>query len=1416
MKMENFTLNAKILMAKLAKMSLMLVSLMFFTLSAQAQTCPLGCNNNVQVSLDATCEATVTPDMILEGQGTDPLCVYTVTILDQNDVPIATSPTVNSSHIGMTLKARVTLGANSCWGWITVEDKLAPVLTCLDDVEMNCNDDIASNIMTAYSSSSYSNNTSVAIPDGGFVDVPFAVSGANQVAVVESFTGSLNWTHTVSTAQVDVTFISPAGDVYASMADARGAQNLNGNWIVRFTDNTADGNGGTYNSGTISIGARGFLASTYVYDENCGNATVTKTSDTTDDINCNDATYPNYSARRTVCYQATDASGNVSAECCFSLNYVRRALTDVVFPGDVNLSCESSYDSNGNDYPDPDEGSGAEEIGSPSIDGISIYPNGGFCEINVTYSDTRIDVCENTFKVLRNWVALDWCTGAILTSTQIIKILDEKGPIVNCPNDFFMEDANPYTCTADHVVQPPNVIFDCGSYTYTVNYLIGGEAACNVTPPSGPFVNTNVVGPAGGPYTITDLPLGCTWIQYLVEDDCGNVTECRREVQVVDNTPPTPVCDETTVVTLSDNGWAHIFAQSFDDGSHDNCSSEVTFLVDRMTPGCSTGSGWKEYEQFCCSDIGQDVMVALLVTDSNGNSNSCMVTVHVQDKIDPIITCPPNVTVDCAAQTGIAYTGSATATDNCGTVTVTSSDAGSLNNCGEGTIFRTWRAEDAGGRTVTCTQTITVDDLSPFSGASIIWPSDRDLTGCMGVDTDPSNPLLGYPQYNDDACSLVAHTYDDQTFTFVDGACFKILRTWTVIDWCQYDENNPLAGGIWQDVQVIKVNNSTGPTFSNCSTLNYCIYGDNCQGSIELFGSATDECTPANELVWSYQIKLEGQSSYGPIQAGNDAGGVYSEGSHMVRWFVEDQCGNVSECIQTFNVNDCKNPTPYCVSGITTVIMPVSGEIAIWASDFDLGSFDNCAGTLQFSFSSNTSHTSETFDCDQLGINTVEVWVTDAHGNQDYCETLVDIQANNGACGNISGGVMVSGLITTEEAQSVDNVEVMLEEMLDGQQNYFMTQTDGNFEFNAVDTGFDYEISASKDDDYMNGVSTLDLVLIQKHILQAVNLNSPYKVIAADVNNSGTVSAIDLIELRKLILGIYSELPDNDSWRFVDAAQTFADIDNPFPFTEVLSIPAIAADEMTNNYIAVKIGDVNATASPNLVSNDAEFRNTSSLDLFYDNVEFVAGQNVDLTLTAEEFNAIVGMQYTLTFNNDVLAYNGFTSGAISLNESNFGTTKLDEGTITMSWNNVNGVTASDELYTLHFTAFANGNLSDIVSLTSDVTNAEAYNDDLQIFDVTINTRGIELSKNGFELGQNKPNPFATTTNIEVSLPKAMNATMTIYDITGKVVKQFTDTYQKGVNTITLDVQELSTTGVLYYRLDAEEFSGTKKMIILTK
>ena len=1297
MKLEIFTTIKKTISSKSTRLSLFSALLLLLSLGQAQAQCPLGCNNNVQISLDGDCSVEVTPDMVLEGQGGDD-CDYQVVILGSNGQPITGSPFITGDYIGQTLTAEVRLGSNSCWGTLTIEDKLPPVIECLPDITIDCYEDS---------------------------DLPLPIA----------------------------------------------RDNCDNNVLVR------------------------------------------EVADDIVDLDCTNG----FSARRTFVYQAEDDSGNKSAFCTRTVYFERIGLDDVVFPDnrdDVelpSLECDNDpvWDTNGNGYPD------VEETGTPTTtDGFNIFPNLSYCELNVTFSDQRLDICESSFKVLRQWTVLDWCTGDIQEEYQIIKVLDNQKPIITCTPDIIEDgggiDADPYTCTADWDVIPPIVIFDCSSTTYTVGYLLAdtnGEAPMN-----GIYISDNVVTNSDSTLTIEDLPLGRTWIRYTVTDACGNVERCFTEVDVVDNVPPVPVCDEFTVATLTTNGTARIFSESFDDGSHDNCSA-VTFEVQRMTPGCSQNTNiWREYVEFCCDDVAKEIMVALRVTDAAGNSNTCMVMVNVQDKLDPVIECPDNQIVDCGTDIfDLDLMGRATGTDNCGDPVITHQDFGSLNDCGTGTITRRWTATDAGGRTDVCSQSITVRDFTPFNANNnaINWPNNRDLMGCMMADTDPSS--TGVPTYSGDECSQIAHTYEDQVFTFVDDACFKILRRWTVIDWCQFDQNNPI-GGIWTHTQVIKINNDIAPVISNCADRTVDAFGANCDEFVEIILEATDECTPVEELVFSYELDLDNDGDIDRFGTSNDASRTLEVGQHKISWKVEDQCGNQTTCMQTITVRDRKKPTPYCLSEITTVIMPSTLMIDIWANDFDLGSFDNCPGDLRFSFSSNVNDTQRVFDCDQVGLQILEIWVTDASGNQDFCTTQINIQANEGC-----NGSRISGEVHAENNNTVQDVMVTLENMVSHETVQYNTPTDGGFSFFNVSSGA-YEVSAERDGDYRNGVNTLDIVKIQRHILGLEDLDSPYKMIAADVNGDEKIKPSDLLTIRKLVLGVAENFgANNKSWRFIDEAYTFADAQDPFPYddAEVIKVDNQGVN-MDNNFMAVKIGDVDMTAATNFTSNEdeIEFRGANKVTLAANNTEFTTGDLVSIPVTASQATELVGMQFTLEASD--LTFESVEAASMDMSDSNVA---LHNNNLSVSWNDVTAQSYNkgEVLFVLNFRAKTNSTLDNTLSLTSTNTKAEAYTPSLESVDVEIEVRDAKASKGAaFELMQNSPNPFADLTTISFNLPHSGKATLRVFDITGKVLTQFNAVYNKGLNEIKLDAANLQASGVMYYQLEFDGQLATKKMISIAK
>jgi hypothetical protein len=85
---------------------------------------------------------------------------------------------------------------------------------------------------------------------------------------------------------------------------------------------------------------------------------------------------------------------------------------------------------------------------------------------------------------------------------------------------------------------------------------------------------------------------------------------------------------------------------------------------------------------------------------------------------------------------------------------------------------------------------------------------------------------------------------------------------------------------------------------------------------------------------------------------------------------------------------------------------------------------------------------------------------------------------------------------------------------------------------------------------------------------------------------------------------------------------------------------------------------------------------------------------------------------------------------------------------------------------------------------------------------------------GFRLLQNKPNPFHNSTLISYSLPAISGATLSIYDITGRLVETLVDeTQQPGIHQVRWNRKE-NPSGVYFYRLSAGEFVSTKKMVVV--
>jgi len=410
-----------------------LVALGFvFTLNVNASAqCTLVCNNLVQVSLDQTCESEITPDMILEGGGCPNGVLQVQAKINNVWVPSSGNFIANSSHINQTIqvRARDLVSGNTCWGYIHVEDKLAPALTC-EDITLSC----------------------------------------------------------------AITTYSPAY-LYDELGIDQAYPNV---------------------------------------EENCSSTTQTYI-DTWHDLTCTGTIngLTDISAYVKRVWTVVDASGNV-ANCTQYIYFARRHVGSVIFPADITVGCENPA-------------TGPADTGTPYVSDFGfqfpIYPGNTFCELNATYSDQIIPICDGTYKILRTWTVFDWCLPTTPTPPftnptyhiQLIKVSDDQGPVVECPEDITV-GTNPNDCERD-LNLPDVIISDNCSQIASIQAIWSANGQGNTldgtltTFPGNNFWTPDTLGVLG---VAANLPIGTTAMTYIITDDCGNTSVCSFNITVED------------------------------------------------------------------------------------------------------------------------------------------------------------------------------------------------------------------------------------------------------------------------------------------------------------------------------------------------------------------------------------------------------------------------------------------------------------------------------------------------------------------------------------------------------------------------------------------------------------------------------------------------------------------------------------------------------------------------------------------------------------------------------------------------------------------------------------------------------------------------------------------------------------------
>jgi hypothetical protein len=323
----------------------------------------------------------------------------------------------------------------------------------------------------------------------------------------------------------------------------------------------------------------------------------------------------------------------------------------------------------------------------------------------------------------------------------------------------------------------------------------------------------------------------------------------------------------------------------------------------------------------------------------------------------------------------------------------------------------------------------------------------------------------------------------------------------------------------------------------------------------------------------------------------------------------------------------------------------------------------------------------------------------------------------------VQSTVDVGGQVYTTENEAVPDVLIQLSGATSEED---ITDASGNYLFSDLSPGSDYTVTPYKDEYPLNGVDVGDILTIQRYINANYSyLNTPYKIIAADVNNDGQILVNDLIILQRLINTSLSVFPNNESWRFVPEEYVFTDPSNPLneDFPEAIFYSPLEDDKVAEDFIAIKTGDVNSTVMPIIASGERARVDSLLPVVFYvEHLLAYTGQEVTLAVKVNNFVEIAGFQISLNWDADLLQFLSIADTELAgLTENDFSVDHVSDGQLSLVWFTDESETLADGdlLFSLSFT----------VAGAPDSTVELAFSDTptpIAVFNEAIEAVGFEL------------------------------------------------------------------------------------------
>jgi PKD repeat protein len=440
-----------------------------------------------------------------------------------------------------------------------------------------------------------------------------------------------------------------------------------------------------------------------------------------------------------------------------------------------------------------------------------------------------------------------------------------------------------------------------------------------------------------GPYS-----KGTTPILFTVTDSKGASSSTSVSVTVVDTTNPviTSTQSDAIVALNAINGTATLADYTSSVTSTDNCTTPSSVVI-IQNPSVGT-------------PLVQNVptTVTLTATDESSNYSTQTFTVTATDQTVPV-TVTKNITVQLDAEGSVNITPSQVdngSTDNVGIATLgLSKSSFNCSNVGANTVTLT--VTDASNNSSNATAIVTVQD----NVAPIVLTLNKTIQ--LSASGNASITAADINNGSSDNCGIASVVLSKTSFDCSNFGANTV--TLTVTD---------IHGNVSTATAIVTVQDNVAPiVVAQNKTIQLNASGNATITAADINNGSSDNCGITSVVLSKTSFDCS------------------NFGANTVTLTVTDIHGNISTADAIVTVQD--NVAPIVVAQNKTIQLNASGNASITAADINNGSSDNCG--IASVVLSKTS-----FDCSNYGANTVNLTVTDIHGNVATATAIVTVQDN--------------------------------------------------------------------------------------------------------------------------------------------------------------------------------------------------------------------------------------------------------------------------------------------------------------------------------------------------------------------------------------------------------------------------------------